>query len=778
MLGLSLTVGLTLTTVTSCSDDDNIMAEVVVPEDANLLQLDSWSYEILFDIQSDSEWQIETTGDICYAYPDAGTGNATVKLCIVDNDDELSRTGELHVIFPKDTSKNRTYQLKQLGEADYGDNAVSITLGNRIYAVGYSYNANAGYASVNAVKKPILRFVKAVNDETIVFGPTNATFDIQTYTGSSISKISSDLATKAHLSGKEGGFTGEIKASFDYNTFNSNNYEYALTYINMAIMTVDCEANLSQMRDSNQYMLPEAYKAINGLDPVYAGVSGIKKLVKDYGTHMVVRSKMGGRLTYSMWLDISKITSAYDIKAYAEASYKTKVASLDMGASADETYKKSYEENSSKCNKKLAVLGGNRNLAIKLSEDFSEANLNAWRESLSESTMALVDFGDDDSDASLIALYELVDETKYPERYAEFQAYMEGEEIAQDYPSIAMTYDCGTAAKITIPTFSQDSRSSLIKEVRVEGQAVAEICEEYIPLINKQSRVTVVYPILNNKTYYNMGYFLGNASHQPARVSWVDDDLTITAYSDEAYGANEIIYIKGSNITRTAPDGTVFEGEVLDKTMTGTKSVPYLQSDGSYWYFYPLKEDMEIVYNYPLVKIFNHVWTRENHQSCRLNTGDRLIISGDGDDVSPYSEDGRKSRAVHYKDTLYYVLNAAADKYFAPLGWRVASASDYRTVQSILVDNGFSAPALALNSEGVTGFEAEYSGWFYTFKLHPNYPIGAPNWSLLQYVYKKSSEQAEYVTSDSCHVTLTKSGSMSVEETDDMYARSVRMVQE
>lgn len=720
------------------------------------MQLDSWSYEIPFDIQSDSEWKIETTGDLCYAYPESGTGNATVKLCIVDNDDDMSRTGELRVIFPKDSSKNKTYQLKQMCVADYGENSVTINSGNRIYAVGYGYNANAGYASVDAVKKPILRFAKAAEDEVIVIGSGSSTFEIQTYTGSSISKISNDLSTKAHLSGNVGGFTGEIKASFDDKTFSSNNYEYALTYIDMAIEYLYCDANLEEMRDSAEYMTAAAYKAINGLSKTYAGKAGIKKVLQDYGTHMVVRSKMGGRLTYSMWLDISKVTSAYDITAFAEASYKSKVGNLDTGASVDETYKKSYEQNASKCNKKLAVLGGDRTLATKLSRDFSEENLNAWSESLTTENMALVGFSD--ANESLIPLYELVDEEKYPQRYAEFKAYMEGQEIAQDFPTIAMTYDCGTAAKITIPEFGTDSVASLIKEVSVDGQAVAEICEEYIPVINKNERVKVVYPVLNNRTYYNMGYFLGDESHQPARVSWVDNDLTITTYSEEAYGANDVIYIKGSNITSSAPDGKVFDGTVKDKTMKG------------------LWGGTE-VYEYPLVKIFNHVWTRMDYQGITCSDGTEIAgrLASGGSFNYPYED----SRVAVYKngDTTkyYYSRSAAALEQLAPAGWRVASSADYQSVKSTLGSNGFSLPALALNPEGVTGFNVDYSGWcvgdvvnegrfhYYFYEYRNSYPEGM---------------KADYHTSDSCHVLFQKSGVMTIEAINDDYALSIRLIQE
>lgn len=75
-------------TFTACSDDEliGIQAEVELPSDVNLMELEQWSYSIPFEIKSDTEWKIDFLFDdgryICYAYPNKGVGNATVKICI------------------------------------------------------------------------------------------------------------------------------------------------------------------------------------------------------------------------------------------------------------------------------------------------------------------------------------------------------------------------------------------------------------------------------------------------------------------------------------------------------------------------------------------------------------------------------------------------------------------------------------------------------------------------------------------------------------------------
>lgn len=715
-LGLMLALG-----VTACSDDVVIRGDVSMPENTDLMKLDAWSYEIPFEVKTDSKWRIETTGDLCYAFPEEGTGDATVKLCIIDNATEERQTGELRVIFPEDESKNKVYKLEQKCEADYGDNAVSLVTGNRVYAVGFGYDATNMYANPEAVKNPILKFAFMAENELIVRGTTDATIKRSTYTGSSVTDISNKLAANAGVSGSYGGFKGEIAISFERSDMQSNTNEFALTYLNMVLMPVYCEAGLEEIR--TDYMTLPAYKAINGLSRTYPSTSeGFKKLIQDYGTHLLTRAKLGGRVRHSLTVDISKITSAYDIGAFAAASYSN--AFVDASASVDENFKKSYETNKKNCKEELSILGGDMKLAQELSNNFNKTNLDAWANSVNEDAMALVGF--EDPENSLIPLYELVDSVNYPERYDLLRKYMEGAAFAKDFPSLTAEYDCGTVTRIKVPDFK---KGSLVKEIKIDGQVVGQVCEEFIPVLNKDARVKVVYPVVNNIARYNMGYFLGNASHRPCRVSWDGTKVTLNEFAEESFGEQETLYIKGSNISRTTelPAEDIVDGTVVDATMTGLKDVN--------------------IYEYPLVKIFDKIWTMEDYQGIKKNDGGMLNSD------QKWYHDGYKK--------WYFRASAAADKLWAPAGWRVASSADYKTIQDQMVANGFSAPALPFLPGKQLGFNAEFKGWYDIYYRR----------------FVDSSDQTEYWTSEgNQHVRIRKDGSFAVEPLSDNYYMSVRMV--
>lgn len=656
----------------ACSDDDiSIQGEIDVPQEVDLMQLEMWSYEVPFSIKSDSEWRIETTGDIGYAMPAEGTGNATVQLCIVDNGEDNRRSGELRIIFPRDEKKNITLKLGQKYAGDYEGNADVLSVGNRIYAVGYGYNTTGGYANPESVKRPILQFSKMAAEELIVLGPVNANFDIRQYSSSSIETLSNDLATKANVQGGFGKFKTEITGSFNNNYFSSNNYEYALTFINLAIRYANVEANLDEMR-SEDYMTAAAYKAINGLSKTYVGSEGIRKLIDDYGTHLCISARLGGRVRHSMAVDISKVTNAYDVSAYAEASYAGLFVS--GGGSVDEKFKKSYEKNANACDIRVSVLGGNEANATALGTKLNEANLNAWKSSVNETNMALVAFNDNDADPSLIPLYELVDAEQYPARYQELKSYMEGDAITKDYPTLSMSYDCGTITHFAIPSFSEDG--TLVKQVKIDGQVVAQICEEYIPVINKDSRVKVIYPVINNKPRINMGFFVGNKSHKPARVAWEGTSLAVREYSDMEMNEMTEVYIKGASITPTnATDKeNIVTGTVSDEYMLGYRG----DTSG----------------NYPIVKIFDKYWTKENYCGKKKNNGNA---------VTYYEE---------RNGNIYYSCSFGFSEGVAPAGWRIPAKQELETIASTLTENGLSQIGKEFFKGGKLGFNASCVGFY------------------------------------------------------------------
>lgn len=675
---MALAIAVVTLAACSSSDVEKYVADVTLPSgtektaDADIL-VEAGAHEFTFNIQTEGQWTVTSENRFLHVQNAQGTGNATVTVRVENNTFEDRKLGRLSIAFPGHESENKTITVEQKYLGDYGGNAADIIeTSNKIYAVGYSYDITGEWASPNSVKVEIFDTKQLIAHGIESVNAAQVELSDYTVTGSTISEVSNKLTVKASVEGSYGGFKGEANASFDMETSESNTYEYASTYFDVQKR----RASLSKSPQSLifDYMTDDAYNAINGL-PVetkrgkrnlYGNTrEGFQRLISDFGTHVIVEAGLGGRLRRSLQVNTSEITSAYDVKAFAKASYDGVVKAE---ASVDEHFKQSYKENAKAISLTMSVLGGDEELATKVGDEksFNAENYEAWKESVTKDNMALVNF----SSESLVPLYELVDREAEggEDRYKALKSYMTDGSVAADFS----TYKCGTVTEFTVPSFENAKyNETLIKDIYLGGQWVGQVCNEYIPNINRDKRVTVVYPVVNNKARYNMGFFLGdNKGHKPARVSWDGTNVAVEAYEELDYGAATKVYLRGASVLPRLPEGTTA-----------------LKADD------PRDGVIEMTdYKYPLVKIFNNVWMRENwHHGMDY---DSYLVDED------ITINGEK---IKYKSR--YFNNKEPQSTLQPAGWRVPTKDDCQDIIDKLVNNGFTHPIQALLYGGVTGFE-------------------------------------------------------------------------
>ena len=675
---MALAIAVVTFAACSSSDDAKYVADVSLPSgtektaDADIL-VEAGAHEFTFDIKTEGQWAVKSQNRFLHVKNGSGTGNATVTVRVENNTFEDRKLGALDITFPGHESENKTITVEQKYLGDYGGNAANIIeLNNKIYGVGFSYDIKGEWASPNSVKVEIFNTDSLIKSGILATGVPQMEVSDYTITGSTISEVSNKLCIKASVEGSYGAFQAEANASFDMETSESSTYEYASTYFDIQLY----RASLSKSPQSLifDYMTDDAYSAINGL-PVktkrgmrnlYGNTrEGFKKLIDDFGTHVIVEAGLGGRLRRSMQVNTSEITSSYDVKAFAKAGYD---GVCKAEASVDEHFKQSYKENAKAIKTSMSVLGGDKDLALDLVADggFTSKNYTAWRKSVQDTAMTIVNF----SSKSLVPLYELVDREAEggEDRYKALKDYMTDGSVAADFS----TYKCGTVTEFEVPSFEGAKyNETLIKDIYLGGQWVGQVCNEYIPNINRDKRVTVVYPVVNNKARYNMGFFLGdNKGHKPARVSWDGTNVAVEAYEELDYGAATKVYLRGASVLPRLPEGTTA-----------------LKADD------PRDEYLEMIdWKYPLVKIFNNVWTRENWHSG--NTSGRSLreydidVNGEKFTVKSQEFDDENDTFAHF-----------------PASWRVPTKDDAQSIIDKLSNNGFAQPITALIYGGVTGFE-------------------------------------------------------------------------
>ena len=104
-----LTAGIFAIAFTACSDDDvmndNGQAQVAaetLKQGNDLKNLPNIEYSFPLEVKNDGQWRIgfgyDDNGQICYAYPKSGNGNATVKIYVQKNNSCNERTNEMYII--------------------------------------------------------------------------------------------------------------------------------------------------------------------------------------------------------------------------------------------------------------------------------------------------------------------------------------------------------------------------------------------------------------------------------------------------------------------------------------------------------------------------------------------------------------------------------------------------------------------------------------------------------------------------------------------------------
>lgn len=609
-----------------------------------------WTADLTFDqdnIISDDESDDDFFGHFAYIFPTSGKGAGKVKLCVLDPTDNSTRTGKLIITY--ENGSKIEVALTQKGSADNAGIEGGAS-GRKKRGIGYGYNAFKGYASFRCIMNPVFQIAKMEEDDgitteggseaRIVYSDGESSIDYREESGSNIAELERSLNANVNLGLDFGAFSGELESNFDRKYKTDTNYQFAWLDTLVTRFAASIEGT-NRTLASKDVLLPDAYASINN-DP-------FKTVIKNYGTHVLVGGKMGGKLHVQMAADTSKIESSYDVSAMIKAGYQGMILTAD--GKVEGGYTETITKESSSFKFKVNVQGGSSGAegtnasmdAMLTAREIDKSVIEGWTKSIAEIQNAVfIDFNDEDN---LLPIYELVDREAEggEDRYTEFKKYWETTMMTTSAfkPKKQSTYVTSAPAVITIPTEWLDD-ASLVKDVYLDGTMMARVANEFIPQLNKNKRVTVVYPASNDKIFYNMGYFIGDSTHKPHGVSWEGSKPVLNEKQREAdkYGAVTTLYIKSLGMNARKPDyfdeTTVFEDTTLkDYVFKAGKN----------------KAGENTEYN--VVKIFNHCYTRDywNDNFWRdgteysTNTGDMRQWGLEG---IPYYEDGWYAKSKDY----------------------------------------------------------------------------------------------------------------------------------
>lgn len=695
MLMSILTAG-TVFGFTSCSDELNQLGENIINDNNSLMNLEQYSYEVPVKVNCTGKWQAEIKfadedNMFCYLTETEGQGPATIKLGLLDNWTDQRNAADLIITDLDNPANTQTMHIGQKCNTDNekfmtrsGEDAVvyvyNTHTGRRANVVGYGFNVARMTGDEAISMQPIIEmasFEKAGGNA--VPSPLTIRCRITTYCGSTTEAVTEKMTADCTLKGSYAGFKSEVGASFSREVTNSTTYNYALGVADVALRSITLQEPSNVEMD--QFLTANFVKALNGNGQV--DKEQFKALLDKYGTHLIIKANMGGRLRYATAVKKSLMKSVDDMKTWANANYKNKIVEGDAKVNA--SLVKNYQTNNDNGSTTVTVEGGTVAAASALigpGKDTDE-NVSAWIASMNDiKDMALVNPTKD----GMIPVWEFMK----PENKARAEAlrdYVESGDYGLDCSDDA-DEDARKVTHFTIPKFTDDPTATLVKDVYVDGMVVARVCNEYIPALDNTQRVTVVYPIIGGKANYERGFFIGTAKKEPRYVKWnTDGTVTFETIKGMQKGAMKEVYMRGTNFYTQSLNAAFLmksdnvKGKVMDKML-----------QDNWWTGKQLEQ-----HNYPLVKIANKVWSREEYSGKQL------------------TEHTMRSQYVCY----YTDCQAANAKNF-PLGWKVAASQDFEAAKKLLSANNNLTPQNELFGNGKTGFNAMARGK-YRWSCHPGH---------------------------------------------------------
>lgn len=611
-----------------------------------------------------------------------------------DNDDEDVVFEDRVVYFKNETltangvnNESQTFEqadktmITTLDEWNYREHggASTLSVSNRIYGVGYGYNFILEHSKAVS-GAPIIDESLIEKRKLMATNGVDGDIHVVTYTGHSLMEVSNNFSSKAEVSGGAFGFKGEVKAAFSMESNQSTMNEYALTVVDVKLTTVELGAELAELKECRNKFFKDA---VEGKKTCYVGRKGLFNLVNSFGTHLILSAKLGGRLRYANVLDLSQVSGAYELSAFARASYSK--FSFKVEGSVEDKFKKSYEQNKKHMNTYITAIGGTPQTVMDLASAQTDVAFKAWKETLGQDNYqntGVVEI------VKTVPIWLLLDDEK---RAKEIQDYIMGGDYERD---MARNYDFreGVMGQIksvkNLFTEEDKKNGTLIKKLDINGDVVAMACQEFIPQLNSQNRSIVLYPVVNNKPKLNLGYFIGNDSKYPQRVCWDSahtEPTFIPITCNKTLGAQDELYLLGCSFLHKDNDAeTIKSGQVREMTWKGA----YMTARGL-----NSKGELEEEHNYPLVKIFNNIWTREDLS---------MEIAG----VTKKNSDNQ----VFYN---YKFMAEEDNRKKIPTGWTFASDSIFHSIKKELENRYIQRPAKELSEGGVIGFNARMSGWMY-----------------------------------------------------------------
>lgn len=627
-----------------------------------------------------------------------------------ENAEARERTAEIFLQSADTPEHLAVITIRQRSESSYGENESNPYADFR---VGYGFGAFDEFKSPRSVRNKVIDVSRLMlYDSDSTFHSTQEVLrgreDFTITNSMSLQEMSSKLTQEMVSTTK---FLGVKKTTHRFKEVATKDVReqacvYARLQKTVASRSIDSGALrylVNMPSDELTHGLPftEEFRKAYDLIVNSSGeeqTKAIQTMLDKFGTHLVTEASVGCMMDMTLTFEKSE---SYDLESEAEQKCRSIFGRSTGSSSSSKTEHMTSTINNSNC---IQIFGGSRETRDNLenqvknltsAKQLSPELVEAWMSSVSTSmlkdhreNLEVIDF-------HFMPIWELFTDPTISGH------------IQQQVIEMSNRSDCSfTEAELSIDNYEIDltnpaltdfgtgSNATLVRLARIndkDNTPILEICQEYVPKICSDRRINVFYPVFGGTTRIGQGLFPGDGQgNPPAMLTFSDGDVYVNPLV--GYGYRDVIkkvyYIHGNLYTETYEMGINTQ-----RTVTVEDELLPINSN-----------------SYPIVKIGSGFWTRRNIAEKMMfgNTyRGRFQIREIVQEGTLYAQIFGSNQPLflaNHSNVYGPEVDAATKK---ATKWYLPTVSDKDGLTTYLGHNH-----KALMKEQVSGFEADFAGYF------------------------------------------------------------------
>lgn len=674
-----------------------------------------------------------------------------VTFTTTDNRTDQRRTATLTFADADRPEQRGTLTLSQLSAGDQAENGADARA--NLY-VGYGYNIYAALESPMSVRTtdPIINMEAVYQDQhdhiyQLVQDCHMAYTEMDYTVANTIEAFGENLADR-QTGDKDQNIQGcvqDCQTAVDLlqgdakGHLDQQNYGQGTVKKAVAARVMD-RATIYYLRDRNELNYSEAFSdCLNDiLTAVRRGADAralVNQTLRRFGTHLVTQVDLGGRIDYIFTM--SK-TASFNTKQEMEEEIKYTLGQI----TDEELSRKDLQITSSKtADGAIKIHGGSEAARQSLQNDINDKKFKGqldpmkvteWLSTIHYTDRLALDEDLDVIHFELMPLWDVVppdlrqlflDETMRMVQDSDCQ--LPASELGTDmyefdtdkWPQLfdfsRATAD-STLCRLLYMDYNVKSNQGIGSAIeKPTGDPVLLVCSEYVPKIRTDERVTIVYPLYDQKLRMNQGLFLGDGIHQPAWVGFKGSDCYVNLIDDlpPGYCITKFWFVHG-NLSLKNPTTDV-EG------LKGKS--PVVAGD----YFYYIYSN---TFRHPIVKIGSNFWTRSDVYYYMGFTDEPDTGNNPNDE---HIVDGTLYARFYYDIGIYqredngWLWGNDPNQYYTDkpnMKWYMPRVSEIEALYAYL---GFNPKALYQGQQ--SGFDAQFHGYYGVNDLLNNTGFGTNN---------------------------------------------------